>query len=117
MNIGTAAIELADQLSAVTGVSVTADPEHLVIPGGYLVPEELNLSRLDGSTLDATWRLYLIAGDVSTPAALDAIGDLLDRVKEYGSGRAEFVMLALPNYASNGLPALSILIPTEITEE
>ena len=117
MNIGTAATELAAELSTIPGLDVSADPEQLVIPGGYLVVDELNTNRLDASTTEATFRLYLIVGDVASPAALDELGKLYELVKHYGSGPATFVQLVLPNYASNGLPSLSITIPTEITEE
>lgn len=118
MNLGTAATELADAITAETDVPTTADPERLVIPGAWLVVDTVDGNRLDGATVEAVFRLYLIVGDLPAPAALDALGLLYGRVKQYASaGPAEFVQLALPNYASNGLPSLSIRIPTEITEE
>lgn len=116
VSIATAATQLAEIITA-AGVSTSADPDQLVIPGGYLVVDRLDANRLDGDTIEATFRLYLLAGDLPIPAVLDELGKLYRLAKHFASGPAEFVQLALPNYASNGLPSLYLTIPTEITEE
>lgn len=95
------------------GISATADPRDLSLPG-VLVGCHHITRQLDGSA-EVTVRLLAVAPDTGPPARrLDPLLAVLDAT---GLVDAEAVTVTLPNHNPNPLPALELFTTVTITKE
>lgn len=114
--LGQALEQLADELTAL-GIPATVDPQRIKLPGAWVALRTILATRLDG-TSEVEALVYLVAGDYATPAVLDELGAMLDKVSQYAAdARVEAVTLSVPNYAPAGLPALAVPMFVEVSPD
>jgi len=101
------------------GVECVADERDLNLPGALIAPELFAFDRLDGESLKAIWRIWLIERDSDPISSLNRLGEMLSALQENTGVVASDIepqALTLPNHSPDGLPALTFTIQTEISE-
>ena len=99
-----------DKLAA-AGIRATIDPRNVNPPCALVTVDRVDATMGGCTTVDAL--VLLIAPDVGMPAALDTLGDMLDRIATIPG-----ISAALPDTftgptSGQPLPALRLTIPTE----
>lgn len=117
MNLGTEAKAVA-QLVTDAGVPAVLDERDLVIPGALVGPSLIDLGRLDGTTAEVTWEVWLVAPDNGPMHALTTLGEMFDKVRgPLGVTEARPMSLTLPNHGADPMPALQITVTLQHDED
>lgn len=99
------------------GINAAIDPADLNTPGVWVVPATSERTTLDDQSSEVTLTLYLVAGSMPIPHALDALDALAANVhKVIRLRRLDAVQVALPNHNPAGLPAYRTTITLDIKE-
>ena len=105
-----------DQLHA-AGINAAIDPADVNTPGVWIVPATGERTTLDDQSAEVSLTLYLVAGSMPIPHALDALDALAANVhKVIRLRRLDAVQVALPNHNPAGLPAYRTTITLDIKE-
>lgn len=122
-DMGKALDEVVDLLNDAldgTGWVATWDERDLNVPGvlvGPGQPDWLTLNRLDDSTVEATWEVWLVARDLGPARSLSTLTQMLRAVAtRLPVGTVQALPLILPNHG-DALPALAFDLTLEVTEE
>lgn len=106
-----------EQLHAAS-INAAADPADLNTPGVWVVPQRATLPTLDDDLTDVSLSLYLVAGALPGPDAVDALDALTRQVNQVIRVRdVTAVQVSLPNHNPGGLPAYRATTTLHITKE
>lgn len=105
--IAAACTFVVDALTA-AGINAQHDPRDLNLPGAWVTPGEVELTRLDGKTGDVDVIVALVAPDVGGLDSLRILDDLLAKAITAGIGATSWEpgTVQLENLGAGGLPAL-----------
>lgn len=98
------------------GVPAVVDPRELNAPGAWVTVAPISYDRLAAGVRTLQADVFLIARDLGTPDALDALADMLDLAAGvFPLGEITPTNLANDNLGGDPLPALQFRITLEIT--
>lgn len=117
-NLGQATREAAEHFENLTGIHIETDLRDLILPGAWIMPQQIRYDRLDNSTATGVWEINLIAGpSLDLPSALDEISEMAEKVNEAGLGNGTFETAAVTimNHSPDPIPAMTFTLELEIT--
>lgn len=102
------ACEFVVGLLTSTGINAQHDPRNLNLPGAWVTPGEVELTRLDPQVGDVDVLVALIAPDAGGLDSLRILDDLLAKAIAAGIGATSWEpgTVQLENHGAGGLPAL-----------
>lgn len=109
-----AAEQVAAEITA-HGVPAVVDSRELELPGAWVTVGTVSLDYLDPAVWAVTWNVYLIARDLGSPAALQDLGEMLQKVAaplKVTDVTPQSVVLL--NHSADPLPAFSLALETNI---
>lgn len=112
MSLATAVLDLVDALNA-AGIPAAADAGEVNLPGVWVQLDRVAENLLSGG-ITVTLRLFLIAGDTGTAAALDTLSTLYRQVLTVVTPNTDAdtttAAVQLPDNPSTPLPALQLTV-------
>lgn len=118
-NLGKATREAAEHFEALTGIHVEMDLRDLILPGAWIMPQEIRYDRLDKTTATGVWEVNLIAGPtVDLMDALDEISTMAAKVNDagLGDGKFETASVTIMNHSPDPIPAMTFTLELEVTD-
>lgn len=115
INIGTALQDVADICES-AGISAAVDARNLNLPGAWVTPDVVSFETMAAGEAIMDISIFLIARDNGPVDSLDALGEMLAKLRTVLSvPEAQVMYLGLPNHGAGELPALQITMPFHIS--